>query len=157
MQTSRSTTCTQHVDDVLDPDDRDAPARAPRGSSSTSSPASASVRPRADLVEQQHAGSGRERPRQLEPLAVEQAEALGAAVGEVEQAAQLEHLDAAVVGGAARAGRRPWRRPTKTFSNTVMPPNGRGHLVRAADAAAGSACAAPPRVTSSPRKRTVPR
>ena len=48
-----------------------------------------------DLVEQQHARAGRERARKLEPLAVEQRERAGLAVGLVGEAAALEDVDAA--------------------------------------------------------------
>ena len=71
----------QDVHDVLDPDDRDAAgfqfeddvdqfARLGVGQSA------------ADLVEQQHGGIGGERARELEPLAIEQAERFGAPVGD---------------------------------------------------------------------------
>ena len=110
MQTSRSTTCTQHVDDVLDPDD----ARCPRARSSrivaTSSLGLGVGQAAADLVEQQHRRVGGQRPGELEPLAVQQPEALGAPVGQLDQAAQLQHLDAPRVGAAARAARRRTRR-----------------------------------------------
>ena len=62
-----------------------------------------------DLVQQQDLGVGRQRPGELEPFPVEQTQALGATVGEVHQAAELEDLDAARVPlglGQPRAVRR---------------------------------------------------
>ncbi len=81
----------------------------------------------ADLVEQQHHRAGRERPRQLEPLAVEQAEALGRAGWRARSRPQSSSTSmqrvVGVLAAQAAAGRRARR---STFSNTVMSPNGRG-------------------------------
>ena len=87
--------------------------------------------PRADLVEQQHHRIRPERPRQLELLAVEQPEALGPAVREPGQGAQLEHLDAARIRGlaaqsAARRASRRRRSRTRSCRRTASAPGGRG-------------------------------
>ena len=127
MQTSRVDHLDEHVDDVLDPDDRDAALRAARGSSRRARRPRRRSGPPPISSSSSTTGVGRERARQLEPLAVEQAEALGAAVGERRVRPQCSSTSMQrVVGRAARAARRRSRAPTKTFSNTVMPPNGRG-------------------------------
>ena len=115
----------EHVNDVLDPDDGD--LRTPQLADRLDQLARLGVRQAgADLVQQQHDRVGRERPRQLEPLAVEQAERLRAAVGGVEHAADLERVDATARRRPRACARRRRSPPTNTFSKTVMPPNGRG-------------------------------
>src|SRR5262249_58319523 len=100
--------CEERVNDVLDPDDRDA--------------AAANVPDQVDqrlafvlgqaaghLVEQEHARLRSERARQLEPLAVEEREAAGGPIGLGCEATLLDELDAAridVALAAAAAGRR---------------------------------------------------
>ena len=56
----------------------------------------------ADLVEQQHRRVGRERPRELEPLAVEQPERLGAAVGERRACRSVSSASIAAAVGSLR-------------------------------------------------------
>ena len=125
MQTSRSTTrtstCTTcSIQTIASP-----PARSSR--TIADEPLGLGVgQPAGDLVEQQQPRAGRQRPRQLETLAVEQAERLGAAVGDVDEAGRVEHLQRLSHAPRARAGPRPASPPTSTFSNTVMPLNGRG-------------------------------
>ena len=53
-----------------------------------------------DFVEQEHARIGGERPRQLQPLAVEQRQAAGAAVGFAGKPAAFENIHAALIGVA---------------------------------------------------------
>ena len=96
--------------------------------------ASASVRPPPISSSSRTCGFGRERAGELEPLAVEQAERLGPAVRDGRQAAQLEHLDDRVVARRGAGAPPPVVAPTRTFSNTVMPPNGRGTWCVRADA-----------------------
>jgi hypothetical protein len=55
----------------------------------------------ADLVEQQHRRVGAERARKFEPFAVEQAEGLGAPVGEWQHAAERDRFDRAPMRGFA--------------------------------------------------------
>ena len=55
----------------------------------------------ADLVEQQHCRAGGERARELQPFAVDQAERLGAPIGEAGHAGQRQRLDGARVGRVA--------------------------------------------------------
>ena len=109
MQMRRLGHLQQDVDDVLDPHDGDAAA------SQLEDRADQLLRlgvgqPAADLVEQQQRRLGRQRARKLEPLAVEQAERLGAAVGDAGHAAQLERRDGVLIGlvaaeiGAMRGG-----------------------------------------------------
>ena len=70
----------QRMDDMLDPDDRDA-GRADVLDQRDQRAAFVLGQAAGDLVEQQHARAGGERAGQLQPLAVEQREAAGAAVG----------------------------------------------------------------------------
>ena len=109
MQISRPRDLQQDVDDVLDPHDGDA---AP---SQLEDRADQFLRlgvgqPAADLVEQQQRRLGRQRARELQPLAVEQAERFGGPVGDAGHAAQLERRDGALIGlvaaeiGAMRGG-----------------------------------------------------
>ena len=143
----------QDVDDMLDPDDRDA-ARLNSQDDVDQFARLGVGQAAADLVEQQHRGIGGERAGEFEPLAVEEAERLGAPVGDRRHAAQRERLDRAGLG-ASRASPPPLAAATKTFSNTVMPLNGRGiWWVRTRPSRHRSAVGAP--VTSSPRKRTLP-
>src|SRR5262249_39658322 len=82
------------VNDVLDPDDRHAGA-ADVADQVDQRGALVLGEPAGDLVEQQDARLGRERARELEPLAVEQRERAGAPVGLVGEPAAADQLDAA--------------------------------------------------------------
>ena len=89
----------------------------------------------ADLVEQQHGRAGRERAGELQALAVDQAERLGAPVGDAVMPVSAERRR-----WRARRRRRvaeppPCAAAVKTFSNTVMPLNGRGIWCVRAEAA----------------------
>ena len=85
---------------MLDPDDAD--VAAPQLEDGVDQLARLGVgQAAADLVEQQQVGIARERAGQFEPLAVEQAERLGAAVGDAHHAAELDGVDRLVVGLAA--------------------------------------------------------
>jgi hypothetical protein len=87
----------QHMHDVLDPDDGDAaPVQHADGLDQLGSVAVSQAA--ADLVEQQHDRIGGKCPRQLEPFAIEQAERLGAAIGQLDHAAQAQRIDAARAG-----------------------------------------------------------
>ncbi len=82
----------KHMDDMLDPDDADAAALE------TLDGVNEFLRfgigqPAADLVEQDHFGLGGQRPGELEPLSVEQAERLGLAIGDRQHAADVEGLN----------------------------------------------------------------
>ena len=77
--------------DVLDPDDRDA-AAANIPDQIDQRHAFVLGQAAGDLVEEQHARLRGERARQLEPLAVEQRERAGEAVGLVGEAAVVEHV-----------------------------------------------------------------
>ena len=102
------------------------PRRRSSRMASTSSLASASVRPPPISSSSSSCGLVGERAREFQPLAVEQAQRLGAPVGEAGHAAERERVDRAVVGRVAARGPPPLVAATKTFSNTVMPANGRG-------------------------------
>ncbi len=80
----------------------------------------------ADLVEEQHLGVGGERASELESLAIEQAEICGSTVGDIDETARLEDVDGSLVRSSAAPMPAPSIAPTSTFSNTVMPTNGRG-------------------------------
>ena len=109
--------------------------------------------PGADLVEQQQPRLGRERARELEPLAVEQAERLGRPVRERASARRASSdLDAAVRRrrGCAARRRPPTRRRTRSRTpscrRTAAAPGARGR------SRAGSARRRPRVVTSAPRE-----
>ena len=143
------------MDDVLDPHDRDAAAPAPPGSSRRARRPRRRSGRRRSRRGAARPGSVAERAGELEPLAVEQAEALGAAVGEPGQAAQLERLDAARVGGLGRAARSPCaarrrRSRRRSCPRRAAAPGARGR------SRGGSAAPTLARVTSSPRNATVP-
>ena len=73
----------------------------------------------ADLVEQQDGRVGGQGAGEFQPLAVEQPQRLGPAVGDAEHAAQLERVDGAVIGEVAReaaAVASPPRRRSRTPS-----------------------------------------
>jgi len=139
MQTRRSTTWTRtwtmcSIQTIAIP--------APRSCLiiTTSSAASASVSPAPISSSSQHDRVGRERAGELEPLAPEQSERLGPAVAELRQAAQLEHLQAAIVRRGGVAGRRrSWRRRsssrTPSCRRRAGAPGARG---RSPGASAGS-------------------
>ena len=120
------------MDDVLDPDDGD--AAIPKLGDRCHELDGLCVRQAAaDLVEEEHARVGRERARELEPLAVEQAERLGGPVGPVAETAELERVDAALVcrhppPPAAR------RRADEGVLEHRHPAERPRHLVRPADA-----------------------
>ena len=86
-----------------------------------------------DLVEQQQARAARQRARQFEPLAVEQVERAGAAIGLPMQTGALQNSPQASTTCASRC-RRPRMAATSRFSNTVRFSNGCGIWIRAADA-----------------------
>ena len=155
MQTSRPDHLDEHVDDVLDPDDGDALARAARGWSATSCSASLSVSPAPISSSSSTTGSVASARASSMPLAVEQPERLGTPVRDLEHAAELERVDAATVGlrrfsvpRLPRPRRRRSRRRSclrtacGTWCALAMPRRQR--------------CAAPWAVTSASRKRTVP-
>ena len=52
----------------------------------------------ADLVEQQHRGAGRERAGEFEPLAVDEAERLGAPVGDPRHGGERKRVDRLLIG-----------------------------------------------------------
>jgi len=89
----------EYVDDVLDPDDCDPPV-AERADRRHEARGLRVGQAGSDLVEQEHGRAGRDCARELEPLAVEQAEAFRRAIREVEHLAQLDGFDRAVVGMA---------------------------------------------------------
>ncbi len=76
----------------------DTPWRLTSRTSSTSATHSCSVKTARDFVEQQHCRIGRQRPRQLEPLAIEQREARRRTVGRTGEPALFEDFHAALVG-----------------------------------------------------------
>ena len=84
----------QRVDDVLDPDDRDA-GRAHVVDEIDQRRGLVLDQAAGDLVEQQHARAGGERAGEFQALAVEQRQAAGAAVGLVGEPAALEQPGAA--------------------------------------------------------------
>ena len=114
----------------------------------------------ADLVEQQRRRAGRQRAGEFEALAVDQAERLGAAVGDAGHAGRRQSTRRRA--RRLRRGRAPppWRAAAKTFSNTVMPENGRGiWWVRARPrrqrSAVGSAVTSSPAQPDGPGGRRV--
>ena len=110
----------------------------------------------ADLVQQQHGRVGCERARQLEPLAVEQPERLGAPVGERRACRTVSSASIDAPVGAPRACARRRRSPPRARSRT------RSCRRTAAAPGARARCpsrqraAAPAGVTSASRKRTAP-
>ena len=78
-----------------------------------------------DLVEQQRGGAHAQRPRHLQPFAIEEAKAGGATVRETHHAGRLKRFQCEIVGFlglvSAAVGSRH-----KTFSKTVMPRKGCG-------------------------------
>src|SRR5205085_3327782 len=86
----------------------------------------------ADLVEEEYGRIGRECPCQLQPLAVEQAEALGAAVRQRDEFAERQRVDAPLVrlpASPARAGRGADEDVLEDGQVSERP----RHLMRAAD------------------------
>ncbi len=117
---------------MLDPDDRDlAPAQLQDGGDQLARLGVGQAA--ADLVEQQHHRISRQRARQLEALAVEQAEGLGAAVRQAQHAAQLYGFDAARMGRRAAQAAARGRRDEYVFEYGHAA-EGPRHLVRAGDA-----------------------
>jgi hypothetical protein len=127
----------ERVNDVLDPDDRDA--------------AAANVPDQVDqrlafvlgqaaghLVEQEHARLRGERARQLEPLAVEEREAAGGPIGLGREAALLDELDAARIDVALAAAAAEGRRHDQVLEHGHAVERLR-NLKRAADAQAAAA------------------
>ena len=107
-----------------------------------------------DLVEQQHRGLRRQRPGQLEALAVEQGQRAGADVGLVEHAGLLERgRRPGRWPPAARPACRTWRRRARSRRRSA-PRTGAGSApcdrCRAGPGVGGG------RVTSRPPKRTGP-
>ena len=82
--------------------------------------------PAGDLVEQQHRRLGRQRPGQLEPLALEQRQRAGGHVGAARPCRPARARDRRSSIGAAAGVPAARIAPTSTFSNTVSPSNGRG-------------------------------
>ena len=125
MQTSRLDALHEHVDDVLDPDDRDA-AAAHLADRRDQLAGLGVGQPGADLVEQQHAGPVASARASSRRLRCSRPRLSARRLASVDEAAQLEHLDAALVARPGARSPPPAAAPTSTFSKTVMPPNGRG-------------------------------
>ena len=125
------------VDDVLDPDDRDAGA-ADVADQIDQRGAFVLREPAGDLVEQEHARLGRERARELEPLAVEKRERAGAPVRLVGEPATADELDAAGVDLALAAAAAERRRHHEILEHGHAAERLRD-LERAADAEAAAA------------------
>src|SRR5439155_24478209 len=89
----------QRVHDMLDPDDRYAllPYRLDQIDERD---AFMLGQPTRNLVEEEHAGRGRKRARELEALAVDQRERAGIAVGLVGEPALLKQRGTTVIGVA---------------------------------------------------------
>ena len=139
---------------MLDPDDRDPPARSCL-IVATSSAASASVRPAPISSSSSTAGSVASARASSRRLRCSRPRLSARRLLEPRSTADVEHLDAGVVGVRPVSGRPPVAAPTKTFSNTVMSPNGRGTwcarpMPRTATAGRGLG------VTSTPRNSTAP-
>ena len=79
-----------------------------------------------DLVQQQHAGPRGERPRELEPLALEQRQRARQRVRPVERAASRSSASTQRLRTFRPLLPRAVVAPTSTFSYAVRPPNGRG-------------------------------
>src|SRR5207247_6127215 len=94
--------CDERVNDVLDPDDRDA-AAANVADQVDQRRAFVLGQAAGHLVEQEDARLRGERARELEPLAVEEREAAGRPIGLGREAALLDELDAAPIDIALAA------------------------------------------------------
>ena len=87
---------------------------------------SCSVRPPATSSSSSTRGCGRERARELEPLAVEQGEACRRAGWPCRRGRSGRESPCSDRRRRARGGRPPKAAATTRFSNTLMPPNGCG-------------------------------
>ncbi len=94
----------ERMHDVLDPDDRD-PAGPDRADDPDQLGHLGIGQPAGDLIEQQQPRAGGQRPGDLEPLAREQAEPLGRAVGVGAEAGQLDDVRRGRVAGLAPQAR----------------------------------------------------
>src|SRR5262245_27940709 len=124
----------ERVNDVLDPDDRDA-AAANVADQVDQRRAFVLGQAAGDLVEQEHARLRGECARELEPLAVEQREAAGGPIRLGREAALLDELDAAPIDVALAAAAAERRRHDQVLEHGHAVERLR-NLKRAADAQA---------------------
>jgi len=122
----------QHVDDVLDPDDRDLPLlQRPDGPDQLDRLSLGQAA--ADLVQQKHHRVGRQCTSHLEALAMEEAQALRSPVGQLAQLALVENFETVLVSvGATPAGARGG--PDQDILEDGHAAERSRHLVRASDA-----------------------
>ena len=124
MQTRRSDDLEQDVDNMFDPDNGD--VALAQGLDCVDQFGSFGIGQTAtNLVQQQDDRIGGDGTCQFQALPVQEPERFGAPISDLQHAAKLQRVDAAVISLIAR-NPPPFAAATKRFSKTVIPPKGRG-------------------------------